>query len=204
MLNEFHRRYPGIKVNLLIEDRYNDLSDGRAEIALRAGPPSNGSLIGPKLSDQSWAVYGSRGYLERVGSPTMPDDLSRARSKTSRQHAGCVAWLLTVKSPAVAIAFSDCSWLSNPALGSPCCPARLGLQNQTLSASLIRSRDLRAASGSLRRPDLHKRPKIRAFFDFMSEEIVKYRPLLLGQTRPLRSDGKRLETAKTTRPAEPH
>lgn len=53
LLNEFHQRYPGIKVNLLIEDRYNYLSDGRAEIALRAGPPSNGSLIGRKLSDQS-------------------------------------------------------------------------------------------------------------------------------------------------------
>ncbi|TIL68802.1 hypothetical protein [Mesorhizobium sp.] len=35
---------------------------------------------------------------------------------------------------------------------------------------------------TLTHPDLHKRPKIRAFFDFMLEEIVKYRPLLLGET----------------------
>ncbi|RWO91896.1 LysR substrate-binding domain-containing protein [Mesorhizobium sp.] len=63
-------------VNLLIEDRYNDLGDGQAEVALRAGPPGNDSLIGRKLSDQSWAVYGSRSYVERSGRPTTPDDLN--------------------------------------------------------------------------------------------------------------------------------
>ncbi|TIM25631.1 MAG: hypothetical protein E5Y63_32300 [Mesorhizobium sp.] len=40
-------------VNLLIQDRYNDLGDGQAEVAPRAGPPGNDSLIGRKLSDQS-------------------------------------------------------------------------------------------------------------------------------------------------------
>ncbi|TIM25630.1 MAG: hypothetical protein E5Y63_32295 [Mesorhizobium sp.] len=47
----------------------------------------------------------------------------------------------------------------------------------------------------LTHPDLHKRPKIRAFFDFMLEEIVKYRPLLLGQTQPSRGNQGRSETA---------
>ncbi|MCF6108501.1 hypothetical protein L2331_00785, partial [Mesorhizobium muleiense] len=63
-------------VNLLIEDRYNDLGDGQAEVAPRAGPPGKDSLIGRKLSDQSWAVYGSRSYVERSGRPTTPDDLN--------------------------------------------------------------------------------------------------------------------------------
>jgi hypothetical protein len=40
----------------------------------------------------------------------------------------------------------------------------------------------------LTHPDLHKQPKVRAFFDFMAKEIIKYRPLLLGQTRPLRGN----------------
>ncbi|TIN16918.1 MAG: alpha/beta fold hydrolase [Mesorhizobium sp.] len=43
---------------------------------MRAGPPGNDSLIGRKLSDQSWAVYGSRSYVERSGRPTTPDDLN--------------------------------------------------------------------------------------------------------------------------------
>jgi DNA-binding transcriptional LysR family regulator len=34
--------------------------------------------------------------------------------------------------------------------------------------------------------DLHKTPKVRVFFDFMAAEIERYRPLLLGRTRPPR------------------
>jgi DNA-binding transcriptional LysR family regulator len=59
-------------VNLLIEDRYNDLGDGQAEVALRAGPPGNDSLIGRKLSDPSRAVYRNRSYVERSGGRPRP------------------------------------------------------------------------------------------------------------------------------------
>jgi DNA-binding transcriptional LysR family regulator len=211
LLNEFHRRYPGIKVNLLIEDRYNDLSDGRAEVALRAGPPSNGSLIGRKLSDQSWAVYGSRGYLERVGSPTMPDDLSSHRLigfDGAIENITPARWLRSVA--------SDCeiACRSNSVLGLllavqsgfglALLPCQIGDAEPDLVRVIDPQPGLTSGFWILTHPDLHKRPKIRAFFDFMSEEIVKYRSLLLGQTRPFRSDGKRPETAKTTRPAEPH
>ncbi|WP_457939749.1 LysR family transcriptional regulator [Mesorhizobium sp. 10J20-29] len=76
LLDSFHEAFPGINVILIIEDRYNDLSDGQAEIALRAGPPGNSSLVGKKLSDQSWAVYGSNGYLDRAGRPETSEDLN--------------------------------------------------------------------------------------------------------------------------------
>lgn len=209
LLNEFHQRYPGIKVNLLIEDRYNYLSDGRAEIALRAGPPSNGSLIGRKLSDQSWAVYGSRGYLERVGSPTMPDDLSSHRLigfEGAIEKITPARWLRCVAPDCEIACRSNIGLLLaiQSGFGLALLPCQIGDAEPDLVRVIDPQPGLTSGFWILTHPDLHKRPKIRAFFDFMSEEIVKYRPLLLGQTRPLRSDGKRLETAKTTRPAEPH
>jgi DNA-binding transcriptional LysR family regulator len=77
LLSAFHRRHPGIRVHLLIEDRYRDLCDGEVEVALRAGPPGDGRLVGCKLCDQAWAVYASAGYVERHGRPATPTDLDR-------------------------------------------------------------------------------------------------------------------------------
>jgi DNA-binding transcriptional LysR family regulator len=39
----------------------------------------------------------------------------------------------------------------------------------------------------LTHPDLHKTPKVRAFFDFMIVEIERYGALLLGRSRPSRA-----------------
>lgn len=151
-------------VNLLIEDRYNDLGDGQAEVALRAGPPGNDSLIGRKLSDQSWAVYGSRSYVERSGRPTTPDDLN------GRQLIGfegpieniTPARRLRAMAPDCEIACRSNSvlgscLLSNRALGWACCRARSAMRKRISCADP--QPGLIGGFWILTHPDLHKRPK---------------------------------------------
>ena len=196
LLNEFHRRHPGMQVDLLIDDRYQDLSDGRADVALRAGPPGDGSLVGRKLAEQAWAVYASRGYVERCGMPDGAADLERHRVVGFEGALGGIMparWLQAV-APRSEIACRSNSILgllfaAQSGAGLTLLPCVIG----DPAADLVRVVDpvpgLTGGFWILTHPDLQKQPKVRAFFDFMAAEIVKYRPLLLGQTRAPRRSG---------------
>jgi DNA-binding transcriptional LysR family regulator len=205
LVNEFQRRYPGIKVKLLIEDRYNDLSDGQAEVALRAGPPGNSALIGRKLSDQSWAVYGTHDYVERFGSPATPEDLNGHRLigfEGGIEDITAARWLSEVASCCEIACRSD-SVLGllqavQSGFGLGLLPCQIGDPEPDLVRVIDPQPGLTVGLWILTRPDLHKRPKIRAFFDFMAEEIVKYRPLLVGRTRSSRGIGGTAQTASTS------
>jgi DNA-binding transcriptional LysR family regulator len=96
VLDNFHSRHPELKVELLMTDRYFDLSKGEADVALRGGQPTDHALIGRKIATEPWAIYGSRSYIERHGSPKRPEDLNdhkviefMTKSQTIRPGAGC-------------------------------------------------------------------------------------------------------------------
>jgi DNA-binding transcriptional LysR family regulator len=193
LLDEFHRRHPGIQVNLLIEDNYNDLSDGSAEVALRAGPPGEGELVGRKLTEASWAVYGSRSYVERRGSPATPNDLSAHRLvgfEGPLERIRPARWLQEV-APHGEISYRSNSILgllfaAQSSYGLALLPCQIGDSESDLVRVLDPLPELTFDFWILTHPDLHKNPKIRTFFDFMAEEIIRYRPLLLGKTRQFR------------------
>lgn len=202
LLNEFHRRYPGIRVNLLIEDRYSDLSGGPAEVALRAGPPGDSTLVGRKLADQSWAVYASHGYVERCGRPALPEELNGHRMigfEGAIENITPARWLREI-APRCEITSRSNSVLGllfavQSGFGLGLLPCQIGDPEAGLVRVIDPQPGLTSGFWILTHPDLHKRPKIRAFFDFMAEEIVKYRPLLIGQSRPARDDARRPDGA---------
>jgi DNA-binding transcriptional LysR family regulator len=193
LLDEFHRRHPGIQVNLIIEDSYNDLSDGSAEVALRAGPPGEGELVGRKLTEASWAVYASRSYVERRGSPATPNDLNAHRLvgfEGPLERIRPARWLQEV-APHGEISYRSNSILgllfaAQSSYGLALLPCQIGDPESDLVRVLDPLPELTFDFWILTHPDLHKNPKIRAFFDFMTEEIIRYRPLLLGKTRQCR------------------
>jgi DNA-binding transcriptional LysR family regulator len=200
LLNEFHRRHPGIQVNLIIEDRYQDLGDGQAEVALRAGEPGDGGLVGRKLTDASWAMYGSRDYVERYGIPATPDDLNAHRLvglEGPLERIRPARWLKEV-APRGEITYRSNSILgllfaAQSSFGLALLPCQIGDPEDDLIRVIDPRPELTFGLWLLTHPDLHKRPKVRAFFDFMAEEIVKHRPLLLGKTRPFRQDAEQAE-----------
>ena len=75
LLDKFHKRYPGIKIELLMTDRVLDLSNGEADVAIRGGEAREEALVGKKIADVPWAVYASRSYVECNGRPRSPEDI---------------------------------------------------------------------------------------------------------------------------------
>src|SRR4029078_9981139 len=75
LIDRFQSRYPKLRIEFVTSDRYLDLSKGEADVAFRSGDTDD-ELVGRKIADSLWAVYGSRNYIERHGKPERVDDLA--------------------------------------------------------------------------------------------------------------------------------
>jgi len=71
----FTARYPEIILDLALSDTIVDLVEERADIAIRIGPLRDTSLRAKKLGHSRMVLVASPAYLARRGTPHTPDDL---------------------------------------------------------------------------------------------------------------------------------
>lgn len=76
-LQDFHDRHPQIHVDLGVGDRLVDYIAENVDCALRAGTPSDQSLIARKLSEIDLITCAAPAYLKKYRMPATPDDLTR-------------------------------------------------------------------------------------------------------------------------------
>lgn len=77
ILPRFTARYPDITVDLALSDTIVDLVEERADIAIRIGPLRDTSLRAKKLGHSRMVLVASPDYLGRRGTPQSPDDLDK-------------------------------------------------------------------------------------------------------------------------------
>ena len=65
-------RYPGLSVELVMEDNPGDMIEEGLDLAVRSGEVANLSLIKRNLGTVVRVAVASPGYLERHGSPRAP------------------------------------------------------------------------------------------------------------------------------------
>jgi DNA-binding transcriptional LysR family regulator len=197
LLEAFRQRHAGLRVDLLIADRYFDLAKGEADVAVRAGEPADETLVGRKIADNAWAVYASHGYVERHGRPERVEDLDRhAVIAFDGEIAGVHAarWLRTVAPNAAIAARSNTViglvWMVKSGVGLAVLPVHLGDLEPGLVRVLDPVPELDSRLYLLVHPDLRQTPRVRAFLDFVVAEIDRFRPLMLGRREaPKRSPG---------------
>lgn len=73
---EFLRQYPGITMEVSMDDRFVDLVQSGMDLALRAGTLPDSALIARKLAPIHSVIVASPGYLDRAGEPVHPEDLT--------------------------------------------------------------------------------------------------------------------------------
>lgn len=78
VLPEFMRRYPEIKIDLVLNDRYVDLIEEGFDLAIRVGLGSlpDSSLVARRLYAAPYAACAAPSYLEARGVPQAPADLA--------------------------------------------------------------------------------------------------------------------------------
>lgn len=78
-VNEFLDLYPGINLELILNDDEIDISMRQADVAIRLRAPTQPDLVQRKLFTVHFHAYASPGYLERFGQPRSTNDLDNHR-----------------------------------------------------------------------------------------------------------------------------
>lgn len=72
------RLAPGITIEIVASNAISDLRRREADIAIRAGRPTDPDLIAKKVKDDAAQLYATPAYLDSIGNPTHPAGFSRA------------------------------------------------------------------------------------------------------------------------------
>ena len=187
LLDRFHTRYPGYKVEFVMSDKYLDISKGDADVALRSGDTADNVLVGKKIADSIWAVYASRKYVERHGKPRGVEELQRhplvGLDESMFKHRAAT-WLREVAPDAeIAARVNSVLGLVSAAksgIGLTPLPIALGDAEEDLVRALEPVPELTRSWRLLTHPDLRRSPRICAFFDFINDEAEALRPILTG------------------------
>ncbi|WP_441229077.1 LysR family transcriptional regulator [Tardiphaga sp. 215_C5_N2_1] len=76
LLPDFAKRYPEIKVEVVLTDLVVDLLEERADVAIRVGLMRESRLLARKLGESRMVVVAAPSYLAERGTPKTPDDLA--------------------------------------------------------------------------------------------------------------------------------
>jgi DNA-binding transcriptional LysR family regulator len=187
LLDRFHVRHPGLRIEFVMSDKYLDLAKGDADVALRSGDTDDEILVGRKIADSIWAVYGSRQYMERRGRPDRIADLDRhavVGLDESMANHRAATWLRAV-APNAEIAARSNSVLglvsaAKSGVGLAALPTALGDAETDLVRVLGPIPELQRSWRLLTHPDLRQTPRVAAFFDFVNGELAAFRSILTG------------------------
>ncbi|TXH32320.1 MAG: LysR family transcriptional regulator [Rhodospirillaceae bacterium] len=75
-LPRFMIEHPALRIELLSNDRYQDLVTEGIDVAFRFGPLPDSSATARKLMDVQRVLTAAPSYLDARGTPTMPSDLA--------------------------------------------------------------------------------------------------------------------------------
>jgi DNA-binding transcriptional LysR family regulator len=183
----FHRSHPGVEVQLLISDRFLDLANGEADVALRAtiNGLENSELVGRKVAEAPWAVYCSRSYAAQAGVPRSIEELDGHAIVGGEDAPGAfpaIFWLEQVAPGAKVVWRSDSLASLQSAvragLGLSALPCLLGGNDPELVRCFAASIVKRPEIWIVAHPSARRRRHIRAFMDALTAHVIANAALL--------------------------
>jgi DNA-binding transcriptional LysR family regulator len=185
LLETFHTRHPGLRVELILSDHLLDIAKGEADVAIRAGNPNEETLVGRKIADVPWALYCSQAYIERHGRVGRAEDIARHAviefDGDIRDHHAA-RWLRSVAPGATVAARSNTvpglMMTVKSGVGLAPLPMPLASREADLVCVLGPVPGLYSPIYLLTHPELRHTPRISAFFDFIIDELEHVRSVL--------------------------
>jgi len=184
LVDAFHSRNPDLRLELVVSDRCLDLARGEADLAIRAGEPTDDGLVGRKIADVPWAVYAARSYIERHGAPRCPEDIKRHFVVTCDDpNSECpgTTWLRSVAPRAKVAAWCDTGseQVRFVRSGAGLAPL-LAYKRDDEFVRVIDDIGIATPFYLLMHKDLKRTPRVRAFADFAASEFTAFRALVAG------------------------
>ena len=183
---QWSRQYPDIELDIDCSDRLVDVIEEGFDVVIRTGEPKDSRLTVRKLGTYRRTMVGSPAYLEARGIPQNPEDLLHHRCLLYRYPStGKIdAWPLRQKGGKVCVELPG-SMVTNTlepllcfaqsGLGIACLPdiaIRRQLEARTLIPVLEEFNGDNTVLHALWPSSKHLSPKLRAFIDFIAENLL--------------------------------
>jgi len=185
-LAKFNESYPDIRLELIVDNRFFNLSRREADIAFRPGRDPEGDMVGRRCGPLAFAHYASDSYLARAGHPEGPADLSLHKligCDDSLAHVAPARWLKRHETGDNVAVRSNSFLIQRAAvragLGIGLLPCFLA-DGQDLVRLWAPPADLDSELWVLTHRDLRATPRIRAVLDYFYDAFVDARDLLAG------------------------
>lgn len=96
--------FPGIRLDMQMEDRFVDLIDSGIDVAIRIGELEDSGLIARRMGSTRLMAVASPAYLARHGIPNTPGELDRHNCLTYRhERQRSTVWRFTIRGAQAAI-----------------------------------------------------------------------------------------------------
>lgn len=93
-LGRFLDAHPGLKIEVVLDDRIVDLREEGIDIALRVGNLADSSMTARRVASSPHAVLGTPAYFQAHGTPASPAELSRHAAVIYAQPGFGSSWTL--------------------------------------------------------------------------------------------------------------
>ena len=189
VLGDFLQEYPGITVNMVLNNRYVELISEGFDMAIRIGELEDSTLRARKLAETSKRMIASPAYFAQYGRPEKIDDLNEHKLLHYSNQANSAVWKITAPSgekrqvrTAGWLTVNDGQSLLNACisgLGIAYLPAFLyaeamskGLVEEAIPGLPVEVQGIYAVYP----PGRFTQPKVRAFIDFLVDAFVDKGP----------------------------
>lgn len=187
-MEHFHNQYPNLRIEFVISDKLIDLASGQADVAIRATPSTDPALFGRRIADTPWAIYAAPAYLKRHGVVKTIEHLDRHAVALFdigiEQHVSN-RWLKGVAPNAQIIAHCNSMTAlistAKSGIGLAALPTIIGDNESDLARVLGPIPALTTHFYLLVHKDMKHSPRVMAFFDFLIDNLPKFRQLLSGK-----------------------
>ena len=185
---KFNTLFPALRIEFIMSDTLVDLAKGHADVAIRAAAPTDNELIGRKIADSPWAVYASHSYVSRHGRPERKEDINQhtvVRFAGEMSDHPAARWLRSVapnaRVGAHATSLPTMILAVRSGIGLAPLPLIVGENESDLVRLLGPFSDLNTQFYLLMHQDMKRTPRVRAFFDFIVDEVKPVRAILEGK-----------------------
>jgi len=183
-LPDFLARYPEVRIDMEIMDRFVDLAEERFDVAVRIAQDPGQNLAARRLAAVNRKICATPGYFKRHGVPKAPRDLERHNCLTYTYFNPRDPWRLKGPDGEISVAASGNLRLNDDEALSEAVLKGLGI---AILPTFIIGKDLQA--GRLKAvlsdyvaperhiyavylPTRHVAPTVRAFIDFLLERFA--------------------------------
>ena len=182
---KFSNSYPDIDISIRIENRYTDLAQGEADVALRLREPTQVDLIRFPLYKFQFKIYSSPEYIEKFGIPNDVSELSKHKIiafghdvEPSIPDVNCILDLIPKNKKVKTLFISNMYGVMRAIVGGAgigALPEYMKSSKNNLVPILPDAKTPKAVIYFTYPPELKGSKKIEALRDFLVREVNKER-----------------------------